>query len=309
MLRLAVFISIFASLFAGATASALNNRSFVSTSGNDASNCTSGNECRSFTRAMAVTIPGGEIIAENSGGYGPFTINQAVTVAATPGAYVAITSASDGIDVAAGMSDRVVLSGLHINLTGAASIGISASIYGGLFIEGCTVSGGQFGIELYPSSNAPAAVSDSVVRGASSDGFWVQGHATLVRCRAEQNGNAGLLVQPGLGVIDGVVSAVDLVTMANHYGAYVSNAASGHTVELNLDRALISDNAYAGIYAYAASASCLLNVRVSTSTVTNNGEYGFLQVGNAFFYSMNNNLVGGNAPAETTGTISPLPVH
>jgi hypothetical protein len=294
-------------LFIALTASAQNNRSFVSTSGNDANNCTPGNECRSFTRAMTVTNPGGEIIAENSGGYGPFTINQAVSVVSAPGAYAAITSASDGIDVLAGASDHVVLRGLNINLTGASSIGINGSIYGSLFIEGCTVTGGARGIELAPSSLSPAMVSDSVVRAASNYGYLVEGHATLVRCRAEQNGGTGLFVYPGSGT-DGVVSAIDFVAVANGNGAYASGNSAGHTMELNLDRALASNNSGAGFWA-SASGGAVVNVRVSNSTVTNNGSYGFVQVGTSFFGSMNNNLVAGNTIADTNGTISLVTVH
>jgi hypothetical protein len=176
----------------------LNNRSFVSTSGNDSNSCTPGSECRSFTRAMQVTNPGGEIIAENSGGYGPFTINQAVTVAAAPGAYAAITSASDGIDVSAGTSDRVVLSGLHINLTGA----------------GCSVNGGQTGIAVTPSTTAPASVKDSVVRGAFL--LWLfDGEARDTRSLSRRTGwEHGPFCASGGGA-DGVVSAVDFVADGN----------------------------------------------------------------------------------------------
>jgi hypothetical protein len=304
--RLGIFFSVL--LFIALTASAQNNRSFVSTTGSDANTCTPGNECRSFTRAMVVTNPGGEIVAENSGGYGPFTISQAVTVVSAPGAYAAITSASDGVDVFAGASDRVVLRGLNINLTGASSVGIYGIIYGSLFIEGCTVTGGRYGIDLAPSSLSPAMVSDSVVRAASVSGYLVTGHATLVRCRAELNGSVGLSVLEGTGA-DGVVSAIDFVAVANNaHGAFAFASTAGHTVELNLDRALASNNTQDGIFA-EASGGALVNVRVSNSTVTNNGGYGFDQQGTAYFGSMNNNLVAGNTSGDTNGTISLVTVR
>src|ERR1700681_1865448 len=61
---------------------AQNPRSFVATTGNDANTCTRNNECRTFARALAVTNAGGEVIAIDSGGFGPFYVSQAVTVAA-----------------------------------------------------------------------------------------------------------------------------------------------------------------------------------------------------------------------------------
>ena len=49
-LRIGILFSVL--LFVALTASAQNNRSFVSTSGSDANTCTPGSECRSFTRAI-----------------------------------------------------------------------------------------------------------------------------------------------------------------------------------------------------------------------------------------------------------------
>src|SRR5207245_152602 len=107
---------------------AQNNRSFVATFGNDANNCTPGSECRSFTRAMAVTNAGGEIIAISSGGYGAFTIAKAVTVIGAPGITASITvTGIDGIGIAAAGSDRVTIRGLNITQTAGGHSGINAS--------------------------------------------------------------------------------------------------------------------------------------------------------------------------------------
>jgi hypothetical protein len=62
-------------LFSAAAASALNNRSAVSVSGNDVNPCTTVSPCRSFVAAVAATNAGGEVIAIDSGGYGPFVID------------------------------------------------------------------------------------------------------------------------------------------------------------------------------------------------------------------------------------------
>ena len=75
------------------TAQAQNNRSFVSTLGNDASACTTSAHCRTFTRALAVTNPKGEIVVVDSGGYGPATITQPVTISAI-GVVASITQAN-----------------------------------------------------------------------------------------------------------------------------------------------------------------------------------------------------------------------
>src|SRR6266550_2086250 len=92
--------TILVTLLVSSAALAQNNRSAVSVNGSDANLCTTTAPCRSFTAALAHTNPGGEVIAFDSGGYGPFTITQAVTVAGASGIHAAITVASgNGIEV------------------------------------------------------------------------------------------------------------------------------------------------------------------------------------------------------------------
>src|SRR2546428_13558978 len=70
---------------------ALNNRSAVSVNGNDLNPCSVASPCRSFGTAIAQTNPGGEIIALDSAGYGPFTITGTFTGSGAPGVHAAIT--------------------------------------------------------------------------------------------------------------------------------------------------------------------------------------------------------------------------
>src|SRR2546428_4511889 len=105
---------VFASFFA-VNAFALAPRTFVSTSGNDVNPCSRPAPCRSFAAAIAVTSPAGEVIALDSGGYGPVTINIAVTLVSPAGVYAAITAqAGQAITVDAG-SNIVTLRGLTLN--------------------------------------------------------------------------------------------------------------------------------------------------------------------------------------------------
>ena len=100
-------------------------RTFVSMSGSDSNPGTRALPCRSFQAALAGTTPGGEVVALDSGDYAPFVIDKAVTVAAAPGVYAAISvSSGDGIYVRAGGSDAVVLRNLF--LTGVGGTGSSS---------------------------------------------------------------------------------------------------------------------------------------------------------------------------------------
>src|SRR5215472_9735131 len=56
-------------------------KAFVSTAGSDSNPCFDTKPCRTINRALMVVDPGGEIVAQTSGGYSPqFTITQSVTI-------------------------------------------------------------------------------------------------------------------------------------------------------------------------------------------------------------------------------------
>ena len=62
----------------GGQADAQTIRTYVSTRGSDANPCTRGAPCLTFQGALAKTTAGGEILALNSGDFGPVTITQSV---------------------------------------------------------------------------------------------------------------------------------------------------------------------------------------------------------------------------------------
>src|SRR5947209_6183923 len=113
----------FALLFLCASAFAQAGRSFVSAgTGSDANPCTRSLPCRSFGAALATTVAGGEVIALDSGGYGPVSINKAISIVSPAGIYAGITGSvalTPAVLINAGASDRVVLNGLTLNSTGS----------------------------------------------------------------------------------------------------------------------------------------------------------------------------------------------
>jgi hypothetical protein len=77
---------------AASPAFALNGRSAVSTTGSDTNPCTVASPCRNLAAAMTATTPGGEIVVLESGGYGPFTITQAIQIIASPGVFAFVAA-------------------------------------------------------------------------------------------------------------------------------------------------------------------------------------------------------------------------
>jgi hypothetical protein len=99
-----------------------NNRSFVSTAGNDADICGITAPCRSLSAALAVTTAGGEIVVLNPGEYDPATITQPVTISAI-GIDASITATS-GNALTINTTGDVTLTGLGLHGLGTGNDGV-----------------------------------------------------------------------------------------------------------------------------------------------------------------------------------------
>ena len=159
----------------GADAVAAGQRTFVASNGLDTNPCTLLLPCRAFANAIAQVNPGGEVIALDSAGFGPMTITKPVSIIAPPGVYAGLSvfPGTDGITIAVGASDKVVLRGLTINGQGG-DRGIVVTSGGEVHIEQCTVSGmGTNGIEI--NGGTHVHVRSSIVRGSGGSGLSVAG--------------------------------------------------------------------------------------------------------------------------------------
>jgi len=172
-------------------------RTFVSAAnGNDTNPCTRPLPCRSFAAALLFTDADGEVIVVDSGGYGPVTITQSVSLISPKGVYAGITapSARNAITVSAGDSAHIVLKNLDLNAQGA-DIGISAGSAAELSVEGCRMTAFKWGISFVPTTpGARLYVSDSVIRRSSFNGIHVAGSVVGVQAmidstRLLQNNN------------------------------------------------------------------------------------------------------------------------
>lgn len=142
-----------AGLFAS-TAPAATFRTAVSVSGVDTNPCTPAAPCRTISYALTQTSPGGEMFVLSSGGYGPFTITQAVLITA-PSGIIAAVSASSGnaITVNAGTTDTVILNGFLLDgLAGAGTNGVQVNSAGSVSVGDSSITGfsGQ-GINFVPN--------------------------------------------------------------------------------------------------------------------------------------------------------------
>jgi hypothetical protein len=107
-------------LLASSAAYGSAQRTFVASTGSDASpTCSLAAPCRSFNAAIVQTSLGGEVVILDTAGYGPMTINKAITVIGPSGIYGGISvlgagAAVTGVTINAPASDTVKLRGLDI---------------------------------------------------------------------------------------------------------------------------------------------------------------------------------------------------
>jgi hypothetical protein len=273
------------------------NRVFISTTGNDANNCSDpATPCRTFIGAQAQTNAGGEIIAMATGGYGQLNITQSVTINGPAG--VVIFSNFPVTVNAPGAT--VVLRGLTIDGTGQSGNGIDVTSVGNLHVESCVITGWTGGYPngqgIFFRSAGELFVKDTVVRGNGNVGIFVRppsgtAQASVDHCRLEQSSNVGLATDNSAGGTAKATVSNSVASGNGNYGLYTYGA------ELNAEGCLVANN---GVGIQSDSGGV---IRVSSCTVTDNA-YG-LSGGSGALLSFGNNSVAGNViPGAFTLTIS-----
>jgi hypothetical protein len=290
-------------------------RTFVSAQhGNDANsvnNCSVTLPCRNFATAVGVVLAGGEVVALDSGGYGPVVISKAVTLTGPTGVYVAISAVAAGssaIAVSAGSSDTVVLRGLTLTGLGGQA-GITVTSVRNLHVEGCVISGfTAHGILVsLTADGSHIFVNDSVMRNNGAQGIIITTTTGVVRAsidnsRAERNGNDGFFAYNNSRVT--INRSVASGNGTGNSGFIALSDVAFATAELNCEECVSTDNGNGFTVVKTVTGST--TIRVSHSVATSN-IIGFAELGGTF-RSLVNNLVEGNE-TDVAGTIDTITVH
>lgn len=136
-------LTVFATVVLGSTVmSAQASRTWVSGVGDDANPCSRTAPCKTFAGAISKTAAGGEIDALDPAGYGALTITKAITIDGGGGQVASVlVSGTNGIVVAAGPSDVVILRNLRFNGIGTGINGIRFLSGKDLNVENCFIFG------------------------------------------------------------------------------------------------------------------------------------------------------------------------
>jgi hypothetical protein len=258
-------------LGAATAANAATQRAFVSVLGldaNTASSCSVAFPCRSFGAAIGVTNANGEIIALDSGGYGPVTITQSVTIQAPAGVYAGISVGAglDGVTISASFI-KVTLRGLSINGQG----GNHGIVLGGnnntLYVERCTISNMQFDGMFLFSASSRVHVADTVVANGNTFGINMNNLELF-------EGNRLTVVRHnnyGIGIANTTVATVrdSIVSESNLFGIGIY-AQVATPVTVTLSRLELHDN-LAGAIEVSATSTGPATASIADSSLLGNG--------------------------------------
>ncbi|MEG9438836.1 right-handed parallel beta-helix repeat-containing protein [Edaphobacter sp. HDX4] len=218
-------------------ANAQATRTWVSGVGDDANPCSRTAPCKTFAGAISKTAAGGEISVLDPGGFGTVTIAKALTINGEASLGGVLNSYVDGVVVAAGSSDVVVLKHLSINGSGT---GLSGVRY---------ISAGQ------------VIVEDSFITGETVNGIVVAstGNANLVVRNTNLNGGAaGIMVNPTSSPVNVSLSKVSITGFAN--GVY---AQSGN---VDISDSVVTQNSGTGLLASGGTITALNDLLTGNGT-------------------------------------------
>ena len=121
------------------SAQAQATRTWVSGVGDDANPCSRTAPCKTFAGAISKTAAGGEIDCLDPGGFGGVTITKSITIRCDHVEAGVLVSGTNGITVAAGATDRVILEGLDIEGLGTGLQGVSITSGKEIYIIRCSI--------------------------------------------------------------------------------------------------------------------------------------------------------------------------
>jgi hypothetical protein len=266
-------------------------RSWVSGVGDDVNPCSRTAPCRTFAGAISKTDPGGIIDALDPGGFGAVTVTKSLTIEGGLWNASIVTSGTNGIVVAAGASDVVILRNLVLENVGGGQGGQSGIRFvsgGELHVEHVSVTNfNGYGIDFEPSpaSGSKLFVDNTSLRhnGTGNNGggvYVINGEATIDHLSADGN---------SLGVRVGVAA---IVTVSN---SVVSGSSEGFTAAndpaavLNINNSTTTHNDFGIVASQGAT------VRCNATTIINNHMFGLFNDGASTLISFGNNVLLANS--------------
>jgi hypothetical protein len=275
---------------------ALNTRSFIASTGNDANACTRAAPCRTLQKAHDSTANKGEINVLDPAGYGTLTITKSISIVndGVGSAGILVPSGGDGITITAGANDIINLRGLIIEGASIGNNGVVFNTGASLSIENCVFHNlASNGISFAPAFPAKLFVLNTFI-GDSSEGIniFAGTAAQVVINRVELHHNGfGISASGSISGVD--ITVTDSIAANSWSGAGVLLSSIGSQTPLNIMMTrFTSSNNGSGLNATGAG----ITVTLTQSTLTANLVAGFNIVSGAIIRSYGDNYINANGP-------------
>jgi len=281
MRKIALSLTILATLLCATSSHAQATRTWVSGVGDDANPCSRTAPCKTFAGAISKTAPAGEINVLDPGGFGAVTITKSITISSEGFEAGVLVSGTNGIIISAGANDVVTLRGLDIVGIGTGLNAIRFISGKVLHVQNCQISGfTQAGVDFEPNvASALLTVSNSNIR---------------------ENAN-GILIKP---VSPGSAKVVvDHVSMENNTTDGFKTDATAGGVSATLRECTVTSNGANGIHSFSPGTS-VSSVIVDHCTATNHstgtGNGIFSDTGSGSVIRITDNTIFGNLNGVAT---------
>lgn len=270
-------------------------RTFVSAEGADTGVCSLTAPCRSFAYAVTQTASGGEVAVLSTAGYGPVTINHAISIINQDGveAGITTTSAEDAVTVSAGASDIVNLRGLTLVGGETGNNGITLNSAGTLNIQNCVVRGFESdGINLVHTASSKINVSDTILSNNGNDGLGarptgsgVASALSIERVQFLGSGGYGLDID-GTGVTSGSfkISISDSLASGGGAGGFSMDGSSAAPVTMAIVNSRVFNNVDYGVVVSNPGGTMYLS---QVTTIGNGKGYAIFNSGTITFKVQN----------------------
>jgi hypothetical protein len=170
---LALLVGFLAPLFAPAPAHAQATRTWVSGVGDDANPCSRTAPCKTFAGAISKTAPAGEIDCLDPGGFGAVTITKSITLNCSATLGSVLVAGTNGVVIAAGAADKVVLRNIQIQGINSGLAGVKITSAAVVSIENCIITEfTQQGIsDSRTAGNTKLFVRDTIISNNGGSGI------------------------------------------------------------------------------------------------------------------------------------------
>jgi hypothetical protein len=282
---LTLLIGFLIPLYASAPAHAQASRTWVSGVGDDANPCSRTAPCKTFAGAISKTAAAGEINCLDPGGFGAVTITKSITLNCHETLGSILVAGTNGINISAATTDRIILRNLQIQGINSGLVGIKIFTAGIVSIEDCVVT--QF---------TQQGISDARTGGGTK--LFVRN--TVI----SHNGSTGIAATGGA---TNNVEVENVYSLNNLFGV-----AAGPGNNVMIKRSVFSGNTNSGIEADPGGQVTVDDSAIS-SNVTGVLAFGTIRLSNSDISfnttgisgattSFGNNRISGNGSPGTTPT-------